>query len=179
MYKDNSLIPSESIRLAALGILAQAPKSYAALASEVRHFSSRIVGPSLELMGPSLELLRVEGLVRAEDEGADHETAVLSITEAGRDELRRLLTANLRGPIGEVNKLIIALKMRFLHLLDRADQQLQVEILADICEKELARLTDLRQHHAGEPGHLLSWLDHDIGEVEGRLAWFHALQNRL
>jgi DNA-binding PadR family transcriptional regulator len=179
MYKDNSLIPSESVRLAALGILAQAPKSYAELASEVRHFSSRIVGPSLELMGPSLELLRVEGLVKAEDEAADHETAVLSITEAGRGELRRLLTANLRGPIGEVNKLIIALKMRFLHLLDPGDQQLQAEILADICEKELARLTDLRQHHAGDPGHLVPWLDHDIGEVEGRLAWFRALQDRL
>lgn len=177
MYKDNSLIPSESIRLAALGILAQAPRPYAQLASEVRHFSGRIVGPSLDLMGPSLELLRVEGLVEAEGAGGDN--ALLRITDAGRAELRRLLTANLRGPIGEMNKLIIALKMRFLHLLDRADQQMQAEILIDVCEQELARLTDLRRHHADEPGHLIPWLDHDIAEVEGRLAWFRALHDRL
>ena len=176
MYKDNSLIPSESIRLAALGILAQAPRPYAQLASEVRHFSGRIVGPSLDLMGPSLELLRVEGLVEADGAG---DNAVLRITDAGRAELRRLLTANLRGPIGEMNKLIIALKMRFLHLLDRADQQMQAEILIDVCEQELARLTDLRRHHADEPGHLIPWLDHDIAEVEGRLAWFRALYDRL
>ncbi len=176
MYKDNSLIPSESIRLAALGILAQTPRPYAQLASEVRHFSGRIVGPSLELMSPSLELLRVEGLVEADGAG---DNAVLRITDAGRAELRRLLTANLRGPIGEMNKLIIALKMRFLHLLDRADQQMQAEILIDVCEQELARLTDLRRHHADEPGHLIPWLDHDIAEVEGRLAWFRALYDRL
>jgi DNA-binding PadR family transcriptional regulator len=176
MYKDNSLIPSESIRLAALGILAQTPRPYAQLASEVRHFSGRIVGPSLELMSPSLELLRVEGLVEADGVG---DNAVLRITDAGRAELRRLLTANLRGPIGEMNKLIIALKMRFLHLLDRADQQMQAEILIDVCEQELARLTDLRRHHADEPGHLIPWLDHDIAEVEGRLAWFRALYDRL
>ena len=41
MYRDNSLIPSEAIRLLALGILAGGEKSYADLASEVRHFVKR------------------------------------------------------------------------------------------------------------------------------------------
>ena len=49
MYKDNSLIPTEAVRLAALGLLTEAPRSYAALADEVRHFTSRIVGPSLDV----------------------------------------------------------------------------------------------------------------------------------
>ena len=36
MYRDNSLIPSETVRLAALGLLTEGAKSYAELASEVR-----------------------------------------------------------------------------------------------------------------------------------------------
>ena len=51
MYRDNTLIPSETVRLLALGILAGGAKRYATLAEEVRHFSGRIVGPSLDLVG--------------------------------------------------------------------------------------------------------------------------------
>ena len=65
MFRDNSLIPAEAIRLAALGLLAEAERRYGDLAGEIRHFTSRIVGPSLDLMGTSVELLRYEGLIEA------------------------------------------------------------------------------------------------------------------
>ena len=175
MYPDNSLIPTEAIRLAALGSLAMAPKSYAALATEIRHFTGRIVGPSLDLIGPPIELLKVEGLVEPAASDAD----AIAVTAAGLAELKRLLTANLRGPVGEFNKLVIALKMRFLELLDREAQLPQAELLIEVCERELTRLTDLRGHHAAEGGQLLAWLDHDIGQVEARLAWFRDLQAKL
>jgi DNA-binding PadR family transcriptional regulator len=175
MYPDNSLIPTEAIRLAALGSLAMAPKSYAALATEIRHFTGRIVGPSLDLIGPPIELLKVEGLVEPAVSGED----AMAVTAAGLAELKRLLTANLRGPVGEFNKLVIALKMRFLQLLDREAQLAQAELLIEVCERELTRLTDLRGHHAAEGGQLLAWLDHDIGQVEARLAWFRDLQAKL
>ena len=45
MYRDNSLIPAEAVRLAALGELARAPRIYADLAVAVRHFVQRLVGP--------------------------------------------------------------------------------------------------------------------------------------
>ena len=64
MYKDNSLIPTEAVRLAALGTLQEGPRRYADLAAEVRGFVGHIVGPSLDLIGPPMELLRVEGLDR-------------------------------------------------------------------------------------------------------------------
>src|SRR5687767_4992331 len=68
MYRDNSLMPKEAVRLAALGTLAQAGSlRYADLAGAIRHFTSRIVGPSLDLMGTSLELLRYDGLIEALD----------------------------------------------------------------------------------------------------------------
>ena len=38
----------------------------------------------------------------------------------------RLLGANLRGPLGEFNKLVIALKLRFLPLLEPAARRLRL-----------------------------------------------------
>ena len=159
MYRDNSLIPSETVRLAALGLFTEGAKSYAELASEVRHLSARLVGPSLDLLGPSIELLKVEELA------APIEGELLAITEKGRAELKRLLKASLRGPVGEVNKLIIALKLQFLGVLELEDRLLQVEMLAETFEQELARLNDLRAHLADRRGLLLDWLDHDIAQV--------------
>ncbi len=179
MYRDNSLIPSEAIRLLALGVLATGETTYAQLAGEVRYFVSHISGPSLDLVAPPLELLKVEGLVEtvAGDDAPGNE--ILRLSDAGQAELHRLMTANLRAPINDINKLIIALKMRFLHLLEPAERQLQAETMAELSERELARLTELRAHHAGDGGHLVAWLDQDIAQVEARLAWFQGLLAEL
>jgi DNA-binding PadR family transcriptional regulator len=184
MYKDNSLVPSEAVRLAALGLLARAARSYADLARDIRHITSRIVGPSLDLLGPSLELLKVEGLIEAEDSRLPHDEQVMRLTESGRAELQRLMTAQLRGPMGEVNKLIVALKLHFFDVLSPADRRAQCEMLEEACEKELTRLLDLRQNQAGsiganQGGHLIPWLDHDISEVEARRDWFKKLRASL
>lgn len=179
MYRDNTLIPSEAIRLLALGLLASAPLSYAALAREVRHFTGRIVGPSLDLVGAPLEVLKVEGLVDTVDAGAEGEEATLTVTDQGRSEMLRLLAANVRPQVSDLNKLIIALKMRFLHLMPVEDQKIQAELLHDICERELARLNDLREHHATEGGHLRDWLDLEVAQTRARLDWLAGLHGRL
>lgn len=178
MYRDNTLIPSEAARLLALGLLADGETGYAALASEVRHFTGHIVGPSLDLVGTPIEVLKIEGLVETVDDGED-EDAPLRITEAGRAEFVRLLTSNVRAPINDVNKLIISLKMRFLHLLGPTEQRLQAEIMVEMCERQLVRLTELRAQHATAPGHLTDWLDHDIAQTAARLDWFRGLKGSL
>jgi DNA-binding PadR family transcriptional regulator len=175
MYRDNSLIPSEAIRLLALGILAGGARSYAELAAEVRHFVSHITGPSLELVAAPLELLKVEGLVEAGEEGEEPDAELLSLNDAGRAELHTLLASNVRAPISDINKLIIALKLRFLHLLEPPERRLQAETLMELSERGLARFTQLRAHHADDRGHLVSWLDQEIAQVEARLAFFRAL----
>jgi len=177
VFADNTLTPKEAIRLCALGILATGPETYAALASGIRHFVSRVVGPSPEVMGHSIELLRYEGLAEAVDGAGDQ--ATLRITPAGRDAMRELLTANVRASATELTKLIVALKFRFLHLLEPADRQAQAELLIETTERELARLEDLRQHHATEGGYLVAWLDHDIELLDRRLHWLTGLRERL
>src|SRR6185295_7782504 len=137
MYKDNSLVPSEAVRLAALGLLAKGPRAYADLAREIRHFAQRIVGPSLELLGPSLELLKVEGLIEAQNPKAPHDAQMMALTESGRAELRRLMTA---------------LKLNFFETLSPDERRMQAEMLEEACERELVRLLDLRGHYAAETG---------------------------
>jgi hypothetical protein len=186
MYRDNSLMPKEALRLAALGILMDGgPRPYGELAAAVRHFTGRIVGPSLDLMGTSLEMLRLEGLVDAVGEGAGSaagmEDAVrLGITAAGRQAFETLMRASVRAPSSDgVNKLVVALKLRFLHLLDPATQREQIDALVGLYETELARLNDLARHHADDPGLLAAWLEHDSAQVEARLAWFRTVIRQL
>jgi DNA-binding PadR family transcriptional regulator len=175
MYKDNSLIPSEAVRLAALGLLAKRARAYADLARDIRHFTARIVGPSLDLLGPSLELLKVESLIEAIDSKAQADAQIIRLTKDGETELQRLMNANLRGPMGEVNKLIVALKLHFLDLLTPEQRRQQLEMLMEVSDRELIRLNDLREHHVDSEGALLPWLDHEIEEVQQRRAWFQNL----
>jgi hypothetical protein len=181
MYRDNSLMPKEALRLTALGTLIQdGPQRYGDLAAAVRHFTGCIVGPSLDLMGTSLEMLRYEGLVAALDGTGMEDNAQLGITAEGRAAFEALMRANVRAPSADdINKLVIALKLRFLHLLDRPTQIEQIDGLTALYETELARLTDLARHHASDPGFLGAWLDHDIAQLEVRLDWVRRLCSRL
>lgn len=179
MYRDNTLIPTEAIRLAALGALTLRPLHYAELAEDVRHFTQRIVGPSLDLVGTPVELLIVEGLITPVGGKGMEDNACLRLTDDGRDELIRLLTSSLRAPTNDINKLIIALKMRFLHILDEDDRREQVDLLVEMIERDLVRLTDLRATYAGEPGYFMNWLEQDIESTQRRLVWFKDLQQRL
>lgn len=181
MFTDNTLTPKEAVRLCALGSIASRPMRYGELAGSVRHFTSRIMGPSLELMGTSIELLRYEGLVAAIDGKGMEDDAELAITAAGQRELRALLTARLR-PGSDLSKLVVALKMRFLHLLDPQERLDQVDLLIDGVDSELTRLIDLRGGHVQEEGAdsaLVAWLDHDIAVLESRLSWLEDFRTRL
>jgi DNA-binding PadR family transcriptional regulator len=170
MFRDNSLVPAEAIRLAALGFLAEAPRRYGDLAAEIRHFTSHVVGPSLELMGTSLELLRYEGLIEAIDGQGTADNAALRLTERGAAALQGLLRAQLRAPLPEFNRLALLLKLRFLHYLPPGEQRTQLTLMAESIESEHARLQELRRHHEA-PGLFRDWLDQDIALMAERIAW--------
>ena len=160
MYADNTLTPREAIRLCALGLLAAGPKPYDDIVFAVRHFVSRMTGPSLDLMGESIELLRFEGLIAGD--GA----APLVITDDGRAVLNELLRANVRVGSGAMNDLVIALKIRFLHLLTSLEQHEQAESMIEACESELARIEDVT---ADESGYLADWLAIEADRLNARI----------
>jgi hypothetical protein len=162
MYADNTLTPREAIRLCALGLLAGGAKPYDEVVFAVRHFVSRMTGPSLDLMGESIELLRYEGLV-AGDDGKP-----LAITDDGRAVLHDLLRANVRVGSGAMNDLVIALKIRFLHLLTEAERREQAETMIEACESELARIEDV---NVDESGYLGDWLAIETDRLKARISY--------
>lgn len=176
MYRDKTLIPTETIRLAALGTLMERDVRYSVLASEIRNFVGGMIGPSLDLLGTSLELLTYEGLIEVID-GEEGEASTtdgfLRITDQGREAFAMLMTSQVRAPVNDVSRLVIALKLRFLHLLDRASRSEQSELLVEMCETELARLEGLKKQF-GE-AELDAWLAMEIDLIKRRLDWFRSL----
>jgi DNA-binding PadR family transcriptional regulator len=166
MFRDKTLIPTEAIRVLALGLIADRPRRYADLAQELRRFIGLVLGPSLDMLAPSLELLRFEGLATASGDGADSE---LVISVAGRAELMNLLRANVRAPVNDTNRLVIALKFKFLHLLPADEQKTQLALLADLYETERGRLEELRAKDGDAT--FAAWLDHEIALMEERIGW--------
>ncbi len=179
MFRDHSLMPKEAIRLTALALLRQGPRSYAQLANEVRHFTTRFWGPTLDVMASSIELMRLEGLIETAEEGETPGEALLRLGEAGEAELHELLSATVRVQANDFNKLVVALKLRFIDLLPPDERRDQVETLIEMREGELARLCDLRAAHADEGRHFRRWLDHDVDRCERDLAWLRDLRSEL
>lgn len=179
MFRDQSLMPKEAVRLAVLGTLAHGERTYAQLANEVRHFTSRYWGPTLEVMATSIELLRFEGLMETVGEGDSEDDFVLRISETGMSALRELLRAHIRIPVSDFNKLVLALKLRFLHFLALDEQRDEAEALVELRQAELARLLDLRQGCRDGSRIFLDWLDHDIAQIETDLVWFEKFRDKI
>ncbi len=176
MYRDNTLVPAEATRLLALGLLLETPMSYAKLAQTVRGFTSLVVGPSLDLIGTPLEVLKVEGLVDSAEASDD---AALSLTEAGKEEFSYLMSSNLRAPVTDISKLIIAIKMRLIHLADHKTQAMQVNLLVDIYERQLNRLLELKQGYSIQEGQFDSWLDLDIKHTTEQLNTYEKMSEEM
>lgn len=172
MYRDNTLIPTEAIRLAALGALIEGERRYADLASEIRDFVAHVAGPSLDLLGTSLEVMGYEGLATLEDAEAE-DGALLRITEEGHRHFVTLMTSGVRAPINDVSKLVIALKMRFLDHLQQEDRFDQIESMRDMSSTEAIRLRGLKQDSKSEA--FSSWLNFEIEQLERRIDWLDDL----
>jgi hypothetical protein len=180
LIEPQSILPRETVRLAALGFLADGPRSYSSLASEVRNFTSRYVGPTLELMTSSIEVLRQEGLITLIDPmsgpGPD---ALLELSGSGKNLLISILSTGLQPPINDIARLVLALKFRFLHLLSSDMQRDQLNNIIEASKTDLTRLLDLKSKHNHDPGFLSEWLEHDIGQIEERLSWLTDFINTL
>jgi hypothetical protein len=165
MFKDQTLLPVEAVRLAALGLLAEGPRQYGDLAKEIRNFVGLAVGPSLDLMGSSIELLRHEGLATVDGD-------MLNLTPVGVEALTKLLQAPLRAPNNDGSRLVLLLKLRFLHHLGVAEQTAQRVQIADSLAAERTRLDELRRLHADAAPALRDWLDRDVADLNGRIEKF-------
>ncbi len=181
MYRDNTLIPTEAVRLAALGTLAECDRPHNELSRELRYFIAHMIGPSLDLLGTSLDLMFYEGLIVIADGTSAHlvgrqgieATSVLKISDAGHIVFKELMSANVRAPVNDVTRLVVALKLRFLPLLSESERSDQLEALAEMCEQELVRLSELKKVYGD--GFLGRWLIDEIDTLSERRSMFLSL----
>jgi putative AphA-like transcriptional regulator len=169
MPSESALLPTQTVRLAALGILAEGAKPYAELAREVVDFIRCILGQSLDLMGTSLELLRYEGLIEAKGGTGMIDNAEMRLTPTGEAALRRLLAAGLNAPGNELNHLVLALKLRFLPILGEDDRCRQLALIGEWYAGEILRLEQLRTRHAGRSPQFRRWIEREIELTRERL----------
>ncbi len=174
---DRSLIPAEAVRLAALGELSRGNVTLGALSMSVRGFVSRLMGPSLDVLGVSIEQLRYDGMIETVGKRAGPGQSLtaeseLTLTEKGREALRDLLRGPVRGPMTDLSKMVVALKLRFLELLPPEDRAAQLDQLVELAESEIARLKDLVAR--GADGLMGEWLAQDIAEAERWRDWYAA-----
>ena len=177
MFAHQALTLKGAIRLCALGPLAIQPLTYRDLATALRRFVDRAIGPAPDTRALSVELMRCEGLVETIAGEGDH--AMLSLTAAGRELLRALLVAPLSPINSEVNRFVVALKIRFLHLLERDDQLQQVDLLIEAAHQDLARVQALRDDEVGFPGFSSSWFELEIAVSRSRFTWLVGLRQQI
>lgn len=172
MFRDRSLVPAEAVRLLALGALIERDRRYGELATEIRFFTQRIVGPSLDLLGSSLELLRIEGLADTVEHHAEEEKTLLRITPQGRALFQELMSAQLRAPVNDVGRLVLLLKLRFLKLLPPDFQEDQLDLLCDVVRTERARAADLAKEYGDSA--IAEWIQFDVALSDRRLEWLES-----
>jgi hypothetical protein len=169
---ETALLPAQAVRLTALGILAEGSLPYADLAREVADFTSHILGQSLDLMGTSLELMRYEGLIEAKAGTGMIDNAEMRLTPAGQEALRTLLKTGLRAPGIEFSHLVLALKLRFLQLLDEGDRRVQLALIREWYASEIIRLAELRDRHGARSPLFRRWVEREIDLAHERLGEF-------
>jgi hypothetical protein len=177
MYRDRTLVPGEAVRLLALGALMEQDRRYGELATEIRFFTQRIVGPSLDLLGSSLELLRIEGLADAIEEPGPEDQALLRISDAGKSLFEALMSAQLRAPVNDAGRLVLLLKLRFLPFLPKEAQEDQIDLLHDIVSTEKARAEELAKEFEGQA--VADWIALEIDLAENRLVWLDRALKRI
>jgi DNA-binding PadR family transcriptional regulator len=169
IFREQALVPAQAVRLTALGILAEGAQRYADLAREVADFTDHILGKSLDLMGNSLELLRYEGLIEAHGGTGMMDNAEMRLTASGREVLHTLLKAALRAPSNEINRLVLALKLRFLPLLDPADRHEQLALIREWYAGEIVRYEELRDRHGDRSPPFRAWVEREIALARDQL----------
>ena len=129
------------------------------------------MGPSLDLLGTSIELLKLEGLIEVvENSGGDGEE-LLRLTKSGLQELKEYLKSTIRSGSSDLNKLVVALKLRFIEVLEPHERLDQLVGLQAMYQAERNRLQDLRKHKEWSAGLLPGLLDLELAVTDQRLSW--------
>ena len=122
-------------------------------------------------MGTSIELLKLEGLIETVNDNDEDDASLLQLSPSGLQELKEYLRSNLKSGGSELNKLVIALKLRFIDILDDDEKRDQLLAIRDMYHNEKRRLEDLKNQTTWLTGFLLESLELDLFVVNKKIEW--------
>ena len=96
---------------------------------------------------------------------------LLRLTSNGFQELKEYLKSTIRSGSSDLNKLVVALKLRFIEVLEPHERLDQLVGLQAMYQAERNRLQDLRKHKEWSAGLLPGLLDLDLAVTDQRLSW--------
>ncbi len=95
----------------------------------------------------------------------------MQLSSAGLQELKDYLRSNLKSGGSELNKLVIALKLRFMDILSEDERRDQLTAIRDMYHNEKRRLEDLKTQTTWLTGFLLESIELDLFAVNKRIEW--------
>ena len=117
------------------------------------------------------ELLKLEGLIETVNDNDKGDASLLQLSPAGLQELKEYLRSNLKSGGSELNKLVIALKLRFIDILDDDEKRDQLLAIRDMYHNEKRRLEDLKNQTTWLTGFLLESIELDLFIVNKKIEW--------
>lgn len=157
----------ELIDLAALGCLAEQPRSPDAVVGFVRTAGGPTFTPTTEVVVARLERLVEASCASTSGRG---EACRLRLTERGRARLVRLLRCEAEPQAGGLSSVWTLLKLCFLEQLG---PELRGDVLASLIAGRRRRLWDIERRRAGACPALERCLARAIEREEAELAWLH------
>jgi hypothetical protein len=95
------------------------------------------------------------------------------------NELKTYLRSTIRSGGSDLNKLVVALKLRFIDVLDFSDKYEQLISLRTMYEGEKGRLQDLGNYKEWSSGLLPELLKLELTVAEKRISWCQEQLNKF
>ena len=95
----------------------------------------------------------------------------MRLTSNGFQELKEYLKSTIRSGSSDLNKLVVALKLRFIEVLEPSERLDQLVGLQTMYQAERNRLQDLRKHEEWSAGLLSELLDLELAVTDQRVLW--------
>ena len=159
-------------QLAILGVVCRAPALGMEIVSLVKHIVGRAWQPTSDVIAMNLDELLNRGLIEMEGAGRGWDTTRYAITDTGQTLLHELLLRPMQGTSGQLDPNTVALKVCFLDLLSRQEQETQLDGVIASYGTEIAHLREAIRRCACDWPYVPGWMELELRRLEAERDWF-------
>ena len=159
-------------QLAILGVVCRAPALGTEIVSLVKHIVGRAWQPTSDVIAVNLDELLNRSLIEKVGAGRGWDTTSYGITDTGQTLLHELLLQPMQGATGQLDPNAVALKVCFLDLLARDEQEAQLDGVIASYGTEIAHLREAIRRCACDWPYVPGWMELELRRLEAERDWF-------